>query len=33
MELRLKSVTALFLSISFCALYSGTSARDANAGP
>jgi predicted transglutaminase-like cysteine proteinase len=32
-ELRLKSVTALFLSISLCALCSGSSAGDANAGP
>jgi predicted transglutaminase-like cysteine proteinase len=32
-ELRLKSVTAFFLSISLCALCSGSSAGDANAGP
>jgi predicted transglutaminase-like cysteine proteinase len=32
-ELRLKSVTALILSISLCALCSGSSAGDANAGP
>jgi predicted transglutaminase-like cysteine proteinase len=32
-ELRLESVTALILSISLCALCSGSSAGDANAGP